>query len=737
MKVERRKSKRQSNTILKILAIDDDLIFLKLLTELVETSMPGYKVITAQSAISGLDMAKIEQPNVILLDIIMPDIDGFEACRQILSNNETKNIPIIMMTGMRDSNFYSRSLVAGASAFITKPIANDELLSQIRVALRIRDEKEFLEKHIYDRTLKLNESEIKYAEIARTLRLMCDTVPDMIWAKNTSKQFIFVNKSICDNLLFAKDTNEPIGKTDEFFANRIKQTHSEDPCWHTFGQICQNSDQVILDTKQSCHFDEIGNVNGRFMFLSVNKAPIFDDDGNIVGIVGSGRDITDRKKIEETLILSEAKYKAIVEDQTELICRFAPNGEITFVNTAYCKYFDKQIESIIGKQFMELIPDISKEFVKNSFISINKDNQFNHYDNSIVLSNGEIRWLHWSDRAIFDKDFNIVEYQSIGFDITDRKHLEEKLLKSKLKYRAVLNNLQDGFYQTDINGNICFVSLSALELLGYNTRYELLGKPIRNYFVEPEKRDLLLQRLKDNGGRLYEQETEIINRNGEAITISLNVQLEYDDLGNITGTSGIFRDITESKRRLAEIFKLYNVVEGSQNALMIIERDGVISYANKAVLKIARAPEFVTVEEHVINRRVKSFLSFDNGRTINYICEIVEKTGKWFGEGYIFCSCANQERVPIDVMFSKITDGDKNYIVASFYDISERRKLENKIKEQSHMYEELQMEMTDLVEKMDTLNISKSNNLLQLEEAFTRSIEEFKHIEGGNRANAS
>jgi PAS domain S-box-containing protein len=448
-----------------------------------------------------------------------------------------------------------------------------------------------------------------------------------------------------------------------------------------------------------------------------------------------------KQQIEADLKISEKRYRAIVEDQVELICRFSPDGLLTFVNNAYCKYFDKSYDDLIGTPFMDLIDDCDKEFVKNSFDKVTKNTPFDHYDYKFIKNN-EVKWIHWSNRAIFDDWGNIIEYQSIGFDITERKCLEDKVRKSRNRYRAILDNLQEGFYQTDKDGRVIFVSQSALEMLGYSTRQEVLGTPIRDFFVEPENRETLISRLKSAGGKLYEQEVEILNTNGEVLLISLNIQIILDESGNFNGTQGTFRDITEFKRRLNEIIKLYHVVEGSQNALVLMELDGTIIYANQASLTVARSPEWVTVEEHAIGKKIKHFISFDKNIDFRKVCESINKDGKWFGSAYTFCACNNKERIPIDVMFSKIQNGgNKYYIVASYYDVSEYRRLEEKIKEQSRLYEELSQSMQELVEQMNFVNKRSSEKILALEGAFKKSVEEFttspSPTKGGLRIDAS
>jgi len=473
--------------------------------------------------------------------------------------------------------------------------------------------------------------------------------------------------------------------------------------------------------------------------VEVTGARLTYEDKNL--IVFNIKDLTERfqkRKIEEDLKISEKRYKAIVEDQIELICRFTPDGLLTFVNNAYCSYFGKSYEKLIGTPFMELIDDVDKETVDNSFKKINKNIPFDHYDYKFI-KDGQVKWIHWSNRAIFDEDGNIVEYQSIGFDITERKILEQEVLKSKLLYQGILENLYEGFYQTNKDGNLCFLSQSALDMLGYSDKSELIGTPIRDVFLDPNEHDEFLRRLKYAGGRLYDQELDILNKNKEVITVSFNSQAIYDKNGEFSGSQGTFRDITEFNQRMNEIIKLYHVVEGSQNALVVMELDGTITYANKATLKVARSPEWVTLEEHVIGRKIRSFISFDEPENLSNVWSVVEKTGMWFGPAYVFCACSNVERIPIDVMFSKIKNGDdKSYIVASYYDVSEYRRLENKIKEQSQMYEDLYEKMQDLVTRMNTLNQTKLKKLSGLEEAFEKSVHDLTLLaplcEGGTNA---
>ena len=157
----------------------------------------------------------------------------------------------------------------------------------------------------------LKESEHRYKSLYSMIRLMCDNVPDLIWAKDLEGKFLFVNRSMCEKLLIAKDTDEPIGKTDMYFVERERTTHPNNPEWHTFGEICIDSDEVVIKSMKDGCFDEIGNVKGKFLYLDVYKTPLWNEHGEMIGVVGSGRDVTEEKRIKDSLQESESRYREL------------------------------------------------------------------------------------------------------------------------------------------------------------------------------------------------------------------------------------------------------------------------------------------------------------------------------------------------------------------------------------------------------------------------------------------
>jgi PAS domain S-box-containing protein len=149
------------------------------------------------------------------------------------------------------------------------------------------------------------------------------------------------------------------------------------------------------------------------------------------------------KKVKE----SEARYRAVVEDQTELICRFRPDGMLTFVNEAYCRYFDKRREELIGYSFMPLIPEEDRGFVGEGIASLSSENPVATHEHRVVRPNGEIGWQQWTNRAIFDEGGCLVEFQAVGRDITDRVRAEQALLKRNREL-TLLNRAGQAFSST-------------------------------------------------------------------------------------------------------------------------------------------------------------------------------------------------------------------------------------------------------------------------------------------------
>lgn len=140
----------------------------------------------------------------------------------------------------------------------------------------------------------------------------------------------------------------------------------------------------------------------------------------------------ERQQAVVDLQASETRYRAIVEDQTELICRFLPNTTLTFVNEAYCRYFGRSKESLIGQPFLCLIPSRYQAEIQTALAKLNRHNPVVRIEHPVSRSDGESRWQEWDNRLIVDGHGQIVEIQATGRDITEAKLLQEERRRAAL-----------------------------------------------------------------------------------------------------------------------------------------------------------------------------------------------------------------------------------------------------------------------------------------------------------------
>jgi PAS domain S-box-containing protein len=154
------------------------------------------------------------------------------------------------------------------------------------------------------------------------------------------------------------------------------------------------------------------------------------------------RDITERKQTEAALRQTEERYRDIVEDQTELICRFLADGTLTFVNGAYARYFDRSPETLVGTSFWPLISEEFHKAAQEFLASITPGHPVATIEHPVHAPNGEIRWQQWTDRGIFDELGRIVEYQAVGRDITERKRAEDDAAAAHAEIRRLTARLE-------------------------------------------------------------------------------------------------------------------------------------------------------------------------------------------------------------------------------------------------------------------------------------------------------
>jgi PAS domain S-box-containing protein len=260
----------------KILCVDDDPALLNINASILRSA--GYEVLEAKTGNECLDTARKEHPDLILLDVVLPDIDGFEVCKQIKSDRELFGIYVILISGKEIySETQAKGLEAGADGYIVGTVSGSELMARIQAMIRLK------------------QAETAQMEMNARLNTLIDSIPDAIFFKDIQREHFLVNKAA--ERMTGLKKEQFLGKTSE-------QILPPD-----LAEMCLKSDEEVIKRHELIRIEEqMTNNKGEIIFLDTIKSPVFNDQGIMTGFVGLSRDITNHKKSEETL--KKAKKEA-------------------------------------------------------------------------------------------------------------------------------------------------------------------------------------------------------------------------------------------------------------------------------------------------------------------------------------------------------------------------------------------------------------------------------------------
>jgi len=157
----------------------------------------------------------------------------------------------------------------------------------------------------------------------------------------------------------------------------------------------------------------------------------------------------ERKRTQTALRESEAKYRAVVEDQTEVINRFKPDGTFLFVNDVFCRFFGKAREELIDSQWFPHAHPDDIEMVQAKLATMTAANPVVLIENRVYSGRGELRWFQFVNRGLYDSEGHLVEIQSVGRDITERKQAEEAQRESEQAYRSLFDHSPVSIWHED------------------------------------------------------------------------------------------------------------------------------------------------------------------------------------------------------------------------------------------------------------------------------------------------
>ena len=226
--------------------------------------------------------------------------------------------------------------------------------------------------------------------------------------------------------------------------------------------------------------------------------------------------------LERSLAESEARYQAIVEHQPDLVCRFLPDGTLTFVNEAYCRYFGQSAETLIGQHWTALIALESWLRLAEQVTHLTSETPHGMVESVIRTAAGELRWQQWRNQGIFNTYGELSEIQAVGQDVSDRKKTEHDLQTSEEQFRLVFDLAPIGMAISQQDGTLVRVNEAFCSTIGY-TAEEVIQLSC-NALIHPddrEERNFLNQKLWQGELSSFEHERRYIAKSGTIVYVLL------------------------------------------------------------------------------------------------------------------------------------------------------------------------------------------------------------------------
>ena len=383
----------------------------------------------------------------------------------------------------------------------------------------------------------LRQSEEKY-------RSTIETIQDGYFEIDLTGKYTFLNDIICQHLKYSRE--ELIGAD-----NRAYQTPEEaKKTYLAFRQVYETGiPNKALEM-------EIIRKDGTTGVSEVSISLIKDSSGVPIGFRGVSRDISERKQMEDALRQSEEKYRNILQSIQEGYIELDLAGNYTFVNDANCRLLGYSRDEIIGMNARQHMPHedkykkvlqaytelflTGKPIESLEIFSVKKDGTPVIYETSVTL--------------IKDVQGKANGFRGVSRDITQRKNMEESLRQSEERYRTIIEQMEDGYFETDLSGRFTFVNDAECRNTGYS-REEIIGKKSSLFANEKTYKELfnLFSNIYQTGKPIKSYDLALFKKDGTRTYNEISVNLIRNAQGESVGFRGIARDVTERKRQEEQI----------------------------------------------------------------------------------------------------------------------------------------------------------------------------------------
>lgn len=558
-----------SHKDLKILVVDDIPENIVALSALLKIN--GFSIDTATSGKQALEMALKNFYGLILLDVQMPNMDGFEVVKNLKDNNKTKSIPIILISAIATEKlFLKKGYDLGAIEYITKPIESDLLLLKINNLLKLA----YAEKNLMLAKEKVEILNAKLQEGNRNIKFSFDSMfynsEDLIFVLNKKGEIINCNQEYINFGGIATKELEGKNITELPFPFRIVNSNLQ-PQEILAQAFSENEKQ------NNIYLIEVNNTAQGTLYYELNFIKIISEQKEYL-LLAILKNTTQKVIAEKQIIEEKNLLKNILDSFPHGIYIVNKNYEIQYINRMAKDMFGEQLSSKCYKYFHGF--DNPCSFCKNEYVF-----------------NGEtITWYHESaDKDLYLELTDIPLRNTEGIvenkleviqDITEKTNAEKRLKKSEEKYRKLFENISEGILVSSPLGVIEMVNAAFCNMLGY-TKQELLGKIGYNFLLPIEEQDKLKQKIeKRKKGETETYETQMIKKNGDVIWAQISASPISFDSGSFYGVMSFVSDITEIKKAtllLAENEKFVRGIFDSMGShIAVIDNTGTILMTNNA-----------------------------------------------------------------------------------------------------------------------------------------------------------